>query len=427
MFVDGNIVFFLSAATVVVLLLYLIRIKDSKVRLAMILSAVSIFLYSGYGIAYPDVGNGFAYKYIVSVICLYFPFLLLFRRENPKVRISSLDTFFADHAGFLRGATILYFILILLPLFFPRFRLFDVLTKGISIEGIYDYLNTAREDMLGRSIDAITIFIKPFFLAYIMSLRLKDSRKAGPVLLFLLDILIGIMDACYIGRSAMVYDGLLLFFLIFCIKEGDFTITRKQVIILSAIIVGLIPFMYAYTFIRAGLSYDSLSFSESVRRLLASEADYPRYYEHILNSSELQGQTPLSFILWLVFLPIPSVIWPGKPSLSNDVFTYSITGLHRTDLGYSSLLPSYLGESFIYFGEWYYWVYAVLIGFILALILRYLCRSRYMILFVLYLAVRMLAIGRAGATAAVPLFINGSLSVFLLDYLVIRPSRRSHS
>lgn len=415
--IDYSILYLIIGLTAIVVLFFFKKINDPKQKLAIVLLSISVFAYSGYGIALNEVSNTYLIKYLVALICLLIPFLVC--RTRLSYNSSSLDVYFSCNRKFLKNATVIYFVLIILPLLYPRFRLFDIVYRGISIDDIYDYINAFSANVFQRSLATLALFVKPFFYAYIVSIKFEEKSNVKPCFLFLADITIQILDSCYIGRSAMAFNGLLLFFLLFCIKDENFSINRKQIVLLISVIVAAIPFMYAYTFIRAGLSVDNVSFGQSANLLVETELDYPKYYDHILRSRQFYSG-PINVIFWLICLPIPSIIWPNKPTMSNDMFTYTITGLNKTDYGYSSLLPSFLGELFMYFGETWYWVFALIVGFILVLFIKYLSKSKYMLFYTLYLIVRLASIGRAGASAALPLIINGSLSVLILDWIITK-------
>lgn len=417
--VEPPILYLLIISTLVVVLCFLKMTKRFEVKLFVIISGLSVFIYSGYGISFFEVNNYYVIHYLIALVCLFIPFPIIFKQKAiTNKEKSSLDMYIGNHGSTMKMIAIAYLIIVALPMFFPKFRFFDVFSRGITIEDRYEFINAIRTDAFKRLCITFSTFLKPFFFAYLLYVRYKIPKSKVPIILFALDVVIGVMDACYIGRGSMIYNFILLYFLWFCIKDGEFLISKRQALTLLIIAIGSLPFMYAYTFIRQGLSYESLPFFDTISLLVSSESGCPTFYDHILSSSVLDLQTPLAFILWLIFLPIPSLIWPNKPSLANDIFTYSITGLHKTDIGYSSLVPSFLGEGFMFFGEYYFWIYALITGFVFAVILRYLLKSRYMIFFVLYLCVCVFSIGRAGATAVIPTYINGTLSVFILDYFI---------
>lgn len=423
--IDYNIFFLLLIGTILIVYLVIRRVKDNKMKAAVILSAISIFVYSGIGISMPSVRNIYIYKYLIALFFFYLPFIMVERRKAIIKEQTSLDFFFEKNSKLLRSATMIYFIVILIPMFFPRFRLFDILTRGITLEGIYDIVNENAASSFMRLLSMLKLFLMPFFLANIMLLRIKRPHSSRPYILFLLDIILNILDICYISRSALVYDFFILFFMGFCIKDGEFFVTRRQIVTILIVAIASLPFMYAFTFIRLGSEVESVSYGQGLQYLLMAECTYPEYYDHILSSPILQQISPFSVVLWLIFLPIPSVLWPSKPTLANDVFTYSITGLHKTDVGYSSLLPSFLGESFMYFGEHFYWLYAFITGLIFALIIKYLSKHKYMFVFVLYLIMQLTAVGRVGPTVALPRFLNGTLLVFILDWFYIKKERKT--
>lgn len=50
-------------------------IKCSLIRVLLTLLLFACFIYSSYGIAYPEVDNKFVYYYMLYIICLVIPFL----------------------------------------------------------------------------------------------------------------------------------------------------------------------------------------------------------------------------------------------------------------------------------------------------------------------------------------------------------------
>lgn len=411
-----SIVTLITCLTILVYVFYYKRISGTIPKLALLIAVISIFIYSGYGISMPEVSNLFIVKYVISIICFAFPFFVLFNSKKTMIvyQLGWFDSFLETHIKLVRIIAIFYLFFTLFPCVFPNFKLFDVLFHGISIADIYDQYNASKDSSLLRLMDSLKMFCSPFFYAYLVYMKYKKPSSISSILLLAFCIYLEIARYSYIGRYQIVVDFLMLYLFSFCFRENGFHISKKQIVVLSSVAVASVPFMYAYMFIRYGGGVDSMPFSQSLDLLLESEAYYPQYYEHIVSSNVLKEESFVGFLLWLICLPIPSVIWPGKPTLHNDIFTYSITGLHRVDVGYSSLLPSYLGESMIYFGEHFYWVYALIVGYVFASILKFLIKNDYLIFFAVVLSLRLLTVGRAGATAALPTFINGSLLLYVI-------------
>lgn len=420
-----SIALLIIGLTIFVAFYYYKRIHGAIPKLALLFSLLSIFIYSGLGISLPEVPNKFIIHFILSIICFCYPFYKLFCNNiEYSESVAWFDSFVEKRIILVRFLFIISLVIDLIPCVYPRFKLFDVLTSGISIIDIYDQYNATMDNFFLRLIDAIGTLICPFFYAYLTYLKINKHRSIVPILFLIISIYLGIARYSYIGRYKIAVDFLMLFIFSFCIRKEGFRITKKQIIILLSIAVASIPFMYAYMFIRSGVGYDKISFSQSLALLMESEIDYPQYYEHIVSSRVLEDESALNFLLWLICLPIPSVLWPGKPTLHNDVFTFSITGLHRADYGYSSLLPSYLGEAMIYFGPYLFWLYALIIGFVFAYVLKFILKNKYLVFFAVTLSLRLLTIGRAGATAALPSFINSTLILFVL-YLFTNNSAKT--
>ena len=92
-----------------------------------------------------------------------------------------------------------------------------------------------------------------------------------------------------------------------------------------------------------------MSFGDIAKLIINSETYYPIYYDHIVNSSYRKSQTPLTFILWLIFLPIPSIIWSGKPTLARCIHVLSLQACNMGIMDIHLVCPPVMGESLMYF------------------------------------------------------------------------------
>ena len=248
---------------------------------------------------------------------------------------------------------------------------------------------------------------------------MRSPQSGLPLFLFVLSILFEYMRYEYLGRYKMMIYLLLILSLKFVIKGVDFQIKKKHIVVLLAILFSLIPFLYMYTFIRIGADADwNISFGGITRLFMASETYYPIFYNHILTSSFLAELTPLQYVLWLIFLPIPSFLFPMKPTLESDTFTYSLTGLSYGEAGYSSQLPSMMGEGLMFFGNDFFWIHALLLSFIIVFIVKYLLKNKILLFCVFYFCVSIVTIGRVGGGAFMPLLINGTISIILLNCFI---------
>lgn len=398
-------------------------IKYSLIRILLSLLLFACFIYSGYGIAYPEVDNGFVYYYMLYITCLVIPFLCFTKTWNRlalKLTYTKLDVFLYNHYGTLKWLTFCYFFLLFVPLVYPEFKLFNVFTNGFGgLVVFYDKRVAYNNSVLISITDALKIFVFPFFLIFVTVKQMRSPQSGLPLFLFVLSILFEYMRYEYLGRYKMMIYLLLILSLKFVIKGVDFQIKKKHIVVLLAILFSLIPFLYMYTFIRIGADADwNISFGGITRLFMASETYYPIFYNHILTSSFLAELTPLQYVLWLIFLPIPSFLFPMKPTLESDTFTYSLTGLSYGEAGYSSQLPSMMGEGLMFFGNDFFWIHALLLSFIIVFIVKYLLKNKILLFCVFYFCVSIVTIGRVGGGAFMPLLINGTISIILLNCFI---------
>lgn len=418
---DVNTLIVLIFATFIVVLISVKLIPDNIFKVATAFMSFGIFMYSGYGIAYKGVDDEYIGKYILYITALVIPLIIVGRKKKNVIlqKESNIDKCLINHYATLKRLTVLYFVMLFIPLVYPEFRLFDLFIYGGGItDSLYDDRNMYKANQLITLVDMLVIFLRPFFFAYLVIYKQKKSGNYLPTILFALNILLAFMRYRYFGRYQMVIYGVELYILTFGIKGFNFHLPKKHIFAIVGILIAFIPLLYAYSYTRIGGDVGNLSFGASLERLIESEVYYPVWYDHILNSGFIKGQTGTLFILWLICLPIPSFIWPSKPKISADEFTYSITGKRYTDAGYSSFLPSAMGEGFMFFGEDFYWIHALVVGLITALILRFLIKHKTMIYYVAVIIITSLIFGRGAAGSFIPPLVNGVMPIIVMSYFL---------
>lgn len=419
--IEAQVLLLIILITILVSVFVVHRQKSPQIKLLIILMLSGVFFYSGYGISYRIVDNEYILKYILFIICLCLP-LVLFNidNRNKSFEFSQLDIYLLNHKILVRNLAIAFLICYFIPLIYPEFKLFNALKNpGFSLENLWKDRWAYKENSVIVIVDAFKAFFQPFFFIYLTQLQVEKVKNRKVVLLYSSVILMLYMRYSYLGRYQMVVYGLIIYLLAFCVKGYSFKIAKKNIVIIISVILSLIPFLYAFTFIRQGQTANlGFSFGEVLGLLIDSEAYYPINYDIAAHSSALRGQTPMTFILWLIFLPIPSFVFPGKPTLQGDAFTYAVSGKSFGDANFSSSLPSVLGESFMFFGSDYYWIGSIIIGSVIFVVFRFLLRHRTLSFFTVYLVVFSLTLGRGGASSYMSTLINGSIAVFLLNFYV---------
>lgn len=421
-YLDIVILLTLLGLTIFIMICCSKLIKQKYLNAAIIVLLTTVFVYSGAGIAYSNVPNDFAYKYIIYIICLVSPFVLMGRKYSSNQKeLSSLDKYIFNHYGLIKKFAIIYLILLFIPLIYPDFKLFDIFIKfNVSSSEDHSAKLLYSSNIVIGIINAFANFFKPFFYIYLILLCTKNKSNKQAVVLFIVFFLFQYMKTLYLGRYQILVFLLQLLILSYCIKGYQLQITKKQLLFFGAIFVSLIPFLYAYTYFRLGITVDDVSINTAATLLISSEIWYPTYYEHIVTDSSFLSQTPLMFVLWIIFLPIPSFLWPDKPTVESDVFTQSITGMSYSDANYSSLLPSAMGEGLMFFGSNFYWVHALIVGWVFASLLRYLSQNKTLVFFTIQYIIMAFTYGRGGAMSFIAPLINGCISIILFDKIYRR-------
>lgn len=416
---DTQILFWLIISTMFIAYLCLRNQHSLQIKLLIVMMLTGVFFYSGYGISYQVVNNRYTLKYVIFILSLCLPFILG-KNIDEGNDFSELDIYLNKNKRLIKKLAVAFLVCYFIPLIYPEFKLFNIITNpGFRLDNLWEERWAFKENPIIVMIDAIKAFLTPFFFIYLTQLQSKKVNNIKVVFLYCCTVLMLYMRYSYLGRYQMIVFGLIIYFLVFCVRGYDFKIGKKNIITIILIVLSLIPFLYTYTFLRIGQATDmGLSFKDIASLLIYSESYYPIYYDVAVNSPVLQEQTPWTFILWIIFLPIPSFLFPDKPTLQGDAFTYAITGKSFGDTNFSSSLPSVLGESFMYFGDEFYWIEGLIIGLIIYFIMKYLLSHKCLNFYAIYLIVFVLTLGRGGAASYMSTIINGTLAIFLLHFYV---------
>lgn len=415
---DGIILSELLIITIVVVAFSFFHIKNRRLQFVSVLLTISVFFYSGYGIAYNSVDNRFLLHYSIYIICLNLPIILLSRLNVNHNHFSGYDYFLMSNRSFLRWCVLFYILTLFIPLIYPQFKLFDIFKNiGGVTEGIFEKRMMYKSNALINIVDALRMFLAPLFFSFLTIYQLNKPKSKIPLSIFLLTVLFQYMRYLYMSRYQMVIYIVFILIMTFSINGFTVKINKKHIILIGVILISFLPLLYMFMFFRiGGTSETNVSFGEMVSFLLDSETYYPIYYDDILLKLEKFDASALRFFLWILFLPIPSFIFPDKPKISYDTFTYVITGRRYGEEYYSSILPSALGESFLYFNTDFFWVHAIVIGIVSASVFMYMEKHKTLLHYSLYYILFSLVFGRGGSASYVPPVINGIVSVLIIQF-----------
>ncbi|MBQ0087067.1 MAG: hypothetical protein KBS72_05235 [Bacteroidales bacterium] len=412
---DWGIFALLTAVTVSIILFVFQRVRDYRARWTILVCMASVFLYSGVGIAYTAIDN----MYIISFAAFVLAFCLPFRWFNIKdncEELSNVDVCLLNNFKTLEKVAVFYLFLQLVPSIYPEFRLFQPFTVRDDYWGTMEYL---KDDPINKIAGTLSMLIKPFFYAYLVCYVMKNPKGKKHLIFFLLVILLHYLELHYIARNSIATSLTEFLVLAFCLKGNRIEIKRKHLVIFACIILALFPLAFVYKLMVTGMDYQNLgiSYGDMASLMVEQEFTYPGYYDGILASNHYNNYSILNFLLYVICLPIPSFLWPGKPTLVfADSFTYGVLGLSRGDTGFYIVLPSALGESFMVGGLWFSWLFALISGSALAIMTRYTSKHTTLIYYLFYLIVQSATYGRGGVTGLLPTYITGMLGFLIFDF-----------
>lgn len=435
--IEVGILILIALLTAVITMLFC-RKGSIEENFIYIFLSVSIFIYSGFGISYAEVNNNYILYYVAFIVAMYLPIKLISSKRihfvfgNQK-RYQTIDTVDRIDSAldlypkvYKVGAFIFLFSLFVY-LLIPTFRISDLwhpsMFSAISIHA----RRNAEKNFIIRLADTLNIITMPFFFVELQTLAQKKKKA----LYFVLVIIWAYLDYLkygYLSRYQLMIYLLFILFSVGLVRYGEIRLDKRMitVMIISAVVV--VPFLVSFTFVRTGQTYTGGTFNDSLRALIDGETYYPIYYDRILQ----EGQdlvSPSDFVSWLVCLPIPSVIWPGKPTIDPSYeFTKMLIGyISKTAATYYNSLPSILGEAFMIFGRSFSFIEGMLLGLFIGIYFKFFFRSKKLSALTMYMLLMLATIGRGGATSYMSVLINGSIILIIWLFIVSRTSRMRRS
>lgn len=414
-----------------------VRGEPQNYKVVYFFIACGVFMYSGVGIAYESVENSYIFQYSIFLVSLLLSvrFVLhLTVKKNLriiyKVQVKSTLNEFIDVAGeskFVLFLAIVYLSTNAIYLFVPTFRLIDFFRPhfaNIVLNNVYATNAANQSNIILKLASTINIMSLPFFCVYLQNLIDRNHKKKA-VFLAVLSIYLEFFQKNYLGRYKMIISFVFIFFIIAFVTKDGFKLEMKKLTILGVLLLASVPFLYSFMSIRSGGSVLHMSLGKTFKLLLESEVYYPKYYETCSNIFVENGSLGLKFLLYLLCLPIPSIIFPGKPTVNASFFlTFAVTGRWFGDANYASCLPSIVGEGILIWGKGGIWLHGIVLGILIGLVFKFLMRYKSLTILYVYYAVNLLALGRGGAESYMSGLINGT--VCLIIWVVILKKYRNH-
>ncbi|WP_270553684.1 hypothetical protein [Cloacibacillus evryensis] len=397
-----------------VISLYLCTIKSSQnAKLLINVFALSFYVYCGSGLSFNDMlFNEYLLKYYAYLIL----FMLTLRVTSDNTKgLKYINTDYRNAWHLVSLGAYIYIIMAFVGLVYPEFKLHYIfMPPKMSTENIFFYASRNQNDIMLKLVMTLQNLLLPIYLIYLNVLIIK-GKKIKAVVIFLALVYVDYVSREYISRNEILRYALLIISMLFVIRQNGLVITRKLIVCCVLMIVTMIPIFLGMQSYRLGGDFVVQSLTDAFLTLWRGESDYSKYYPYL--TSRLIDVK--DYLLWLIFLPIPSILWRGKPAVYiNDIFTEHILGLVRGDQYFYVILPSLLGESFMVFGQDFYWFQALLCGAITAYLFKSLYCNRYLRLNYIYFLSQFLFIARGGTPSFLPPLINSVVAICIFNFFV---------
>lgn len=394
--------------------LYLCTIKSSQNSKFLVgIFTLSFYVYCGSGLSFNDILFD---EYILKYCTYLILFMLTLRIISGNTRgLRYIDTDYCKAWNLVSLGAYVFIVISFIDLVYPEFKLHHIfIPPRMSTENIFFYAARNQEDIILKLVMTLQNLLLPIYLIYLNVLIIR-GKKIKAVIIFLALVYVDYISREYISRNEILMDTLLIISMLFVIKRNGLVITKKLIAGGLLVILVMIPIFLGMQSYRLGGNFIVQSLTDAFITLWRFEGDYSKYYPFLTS----QLISVKDYLLWLVFLPIPSILWRGKPAIYiNDVFTEQILGLTRGDQHFYVILPSLLGESFMVFGQDFYWFQALFCGAITAYLFKSLYRNRYLLLNYIYFLFQLLFIARGGTASFLPPLINGTVAIFIFNLFV---------
>lgn len=396
--------------------------ENNTSKVMFIIMSATTFVYSGVGIAYEQVDFSFFGNYAMFLVALLATVKLM-KRKNFRVgsHILSTEIDFNCDSQFIKAMTIIFFCAISLYLFYPSFQPWKLFMPAApSSTDIYELRANSNSYSLLKISDTIGTVALPFFFIFLKKL-VDDGKKLKAVFFVILWAYISYVQYNYLSRYQLLIFLALTYSIVTFVYPEGIAFKKKYVLLLCGIIISLIPLLVAYTSIRHGISATFTGLTKAIPLLIEEECCYPQYYDVCVS---LQGTGGiLSFLLWLIFLPIPSFlfIFGDKPGMVvAHKFTYALTGYIYGNSKYSSSLPSVLGEGIIIWGRDFVWLHGIILGIVIGLVFNFMSKHKSLSILQMYMLLQLMVLGRGGAQSYMGTLINGTIMIIFWWFIITR-------
>ena len=386
-----------------------------------LLFAFGFIFYGGTSISKYDIPLYYIIMYFVFLLALGFSYNFFYKAMAPLElyslnKLNSLLIPFVENNA--KKIIAVFYILTLLPLVFPSFRL-DLITSppAPDLVGNFERRIEGEEKHIIIQISSLMkLLLVPFFYLAIFYFR----RNLPLVVLMVFSIFyLEYVDATYKSRGEFIaaFFPIIFYFWHFLRKY------RKAMIIflITAMPIALIFFnFFEYYRLGADVTISEFSFPDSFEHILNAETSFPEVVG--LPIIESGARVDLgAYFAWIFTLPVPKFIFGEIAGARiNTEISELFLGIFRGNTGFYVVLPGLVAESVYIFGEYFYWVHAVFFGVIIAMLTRIFQGDKRFVFFIGYIAILLMYnTNRGGVSSSLPQIINQFLPIYLILFFAL--------
>ncbi len=397
--IDVFLVLFLSTLFVVILSFRLLE----QYKWFTFFFFLLYFVFSGFGASFLyDLYHPFVLNYVLGLIGIFSGFVI----SNKLFPIPKVSLSFNGDLG-LRTLVLLYvFVLLLIPMVYPEFRLLNLFIP--KIRNIDDILVSGFSK---TSFEVIVGYLTFLFFIFFCDIISKKSLKKQFLLVFLYLYFVFSQNGG-LARGTIVMSIVPLFILY--VSNRKFK--KSTLIVYTVLLVFAILYFASYmTILRSGNDFTFDSFLTSFEYNIYIEFSFPRYYEKILENYSTDNFS--RFYSWLVSLPIPKVFFPAKPVYNfNEEISTLLNGLTPGSSGYFVELSGIVNEG-VYIAGKYLFLHLIICSSLIFYIIKIIQHNKensYMLIYYsLFLA---FITNRAGFTGFFASTLVPMIFYFVINY-----------
>ncbi len=395
-------------------------------RFLLLGTLFGLFIYSGIGSTMEGVVPEFVVFYIVFALAVVagFGFARAFFLPMSKSIGRHIPTTLpnVDCRRLWKGVILAYLLLSAFPLFWPEFRLHQLLTPSPpDLKTIFYLRFQGRPDAITQIVNYMRILITPFFFISLYQYRFRLKWVA--IIFGLLLYLTYVVRFSYIGRSMVMLHVLILFLAGWIIYPK--ARTKLTILFISCIPIFLVA-SHAYAVIRIGGTLGDISLSKSANAVLGVELGLVRRAGMVVYQTGARVNLA-DFVKWIITLPIPKLLTgPIEGARINYEISELVQGRPTGSPGTNVVLSGLLSESIYIYGKYFFWAHGFFIGGLAAFFARLMERVPQFFFLSLYVALLFgYNLNRAGIGSLLPKITNQFLLFYLLVLtIVFRPMGR---